>query len=90
MHTKTEDDVILAGALFSTIADTPSNISALLFFHGDGGNFYNPLYLKMGEMLSREGITFLSANRRGHDTISSTGNPDVKGGYAFESVSQSP
>ena len=90
VHTKTEDDVTLAGALFSTIADTPSNISALLFFHGDGGNFYNPLYLKMGEMLSREGITFLSANRRGHDTISSTGNPDVKGGYAFESVSQSP
>ena len=90
VHTQTEDDVTLAGALFSTTTSAPSNVSALLFFHGDGGNFYSPLYLKMGEMLSRQGITFLSANRRGHDTISSTGNPDVKGGYAFESVAQSP
>tara|TARA_B100001750_G_C15520102_1_gene610830 strand:+ start:4329 stop:5192 length:864 start_codon:yes stop_codon:yes gene_type:complete len=90
VHTQTEDNVTLAGALFSTTANAPSNVSALLFFHGDGGNFYSPLYLKMGEMLSQQGITFLSANRRGHDTISSTGNPDVKGGYAFESVAQSP
>ena len=90
VHTLTRDDVTLAGALFLPKTKASTNISALLFFHGDGGNFYNPLYIRMGEMLSEHGITFLSANRRGHDTISSTGNPEVKGGYAFESVSHSP
>lgn len=86
VHIQTSDEVNLAGAMFSA----SKNNSAFLFFHGDGGNFYSPLYLNMGKFFSSHGITFLSANRRGHDIMSNTGNTNISGGYAFESINDFP
>ena len=86
VHIQTSDEVNLAGAMFSA----SKNNSAFLFFHGDGGNFYSPLYLNMGKFFSSHGITFLSANRRGHDIMSNTGNANISGGYAFESIKDFP
>ena len=65
-------------------------ISAVIFLHGDGGNFYSPLYLYLGETLAKNGITFLSANRKGHDIISHGVPGGLPKGYTFESVSEAP
>ncbi|SVD30298.1 uncharacterized protein METZ01_LOCUS383152, partial [marine metagenome] len=91
VHKVTSDGIPLAGAYIETSEKLPKNaISAVVFFHGDGGNFYSPLYLSLGEVLARNGITFLSANRRGHDIMSHGARGELAKGYAFESVSEAP
>ena len=91
VHKVTSDGILLAGAYIETNEGLPKKaISAVIFLHGDGGNFYSPLYLSLGEILAKNGITFLSANRRGHDIISHGARGGPPKGYAFESVSEAP
>ena len=42
VYTKTSDDILLAGSYIDADSCKNKSISALIFFHGDGGNFYNP------------------------------------------------
>ena len=86
----TEDGLSLTGAFFAPQARASGSIEALVFFHGDGGHFYRPLYLAMGQHLAERGIAFLAANRRGHDQVSNGVPGGPLRGYAFESVSESP
>ena len=86
----TPDGIGLAGAYFAPAeVDRGSGVDAVLFFHGDCGNFYGRLYLGLGQRMGGEGIAFVSANRRGHDHVSGGAKGGPLAGYAFESVDDS-
>ena len=91
VHTTTSDDIVLSGAYFEAkqLVQNPK-VDAIIFFHGDGGNFYGNLLLELGELFSSAGVSFLAANRRGHDVIARGAPNGALKGYAFESVSESP
>ena len=78
---------VLSGAYFAPADGVQANaVDAVLFFHGDGGNFYSSLYLRLGQRMAQQGIAFLTANRRGHDHVASGVRGGPLAGYAFESV----
>ncbi len=86
----TSEGIKLSGAYFApTSVDRPSSVEALIYFHGDGGHFYNPLYLWLGQRFAERGIAFLAANRRGHDHVANGAKGGPLAGYAFESVDDS-
>ena len=86
----TSDGIPLSGAYFAPISTGRSHsVDAILFFHGDGGNFYSSLYLWLGQRMSEQGIALLTANRRGHDHIAAGARGGPLAGYAFESVDDS-
>lgn len=86
----TPDGISLSGAYFAPTNEvTPPSVDAVLFFHGDCGNFYGRLYLGLGQRMAENGIAFLSANRRGHDHVASGAKGGSLAGYAFESVHDS-
>lgn len=64
LSVRTEDGVLLHGAMFEPREDT--GIGALLT-HGGWGNFYTGLGRFLPGALSRSGIACLSLNNRGHD-----------------------
>jgi alpha-beta hydrolase superfamily lysophospholipase len=71
VEVQTTDGMTLGGAYFApSNVESGSTVEAVCFFHGDGGHFYRPLYLELGQRLAEQGIAFLAANRRGHDTVS--------------------
>ena len=86
----TTDGIQLSGAYFAA-ADTGQThpVDAVMFFHGDSGNFYSRLYLSLGEWFAERGIAFLTGNRRGHDHVSNGARGGPLMGYAFESVRDS-
>ena len=86
----TTDGLSLSGALFTPSKMASGPIDAFVFFQGDGGHFYRPLYLGMGEYFSQRGIAFITANRRGHDMVAGGAPGGRLQGYAFESVAESP
>ena len=86
----TSDGISLSGAYFAPEGPAPAGVDALVFFHGDGGHFYRPLYLGLGQRLAAQGIAVVTANRRGHDAVASGAQNGPLKGYAFESVSESP
>ena len=86
----TPEGISLSGAYFAPKdVSRPTSIDAILFFHGDGGHFYSNLYLELGQRMAEQGIAFLTANRRGHDHVSSGVRGGPLAGYAFESVDDS-
>ena len=86
----TPEGISLSGAYFTPVGDAQfDSVDAVLFFHGDGGNFYGKLYLGLGRRMAEKGIAFLSANRRGHDHVASGAKGGPLAGYAFESVDDS-
>jgi len=90
VHVTTRDGIVLAGAYFEPHGTPPEGVDAVVFLHGDGGNFYSPLYLNLGSHLATAGIACLVANRRGHDLVSHGVSGGPLAGYAFESVSDAP
>ena len=83
----TPDGIPLSGAYFAPRKVGASHpVDAVLFFHGDCGNFYGSLYLWLGERMAEQGIAFLTANRRGHDHVANGVRGGTLAGYAFESV----
>ena len=90
VEVQTSDGMTLGGAYFVPAdVDRGSSVEAVCFFHGDGGHFYRPLYLELGQRLAERGIAFLAANRRGHDTVSAGARGGPPKGYAYESVDES-
>ena len=90
VEVQTSDGMTLGGAYFAPAdVDRGSSVEAVCFFHGDGGHFYRPLYLELGQRLAERGIAFLAANRRGHDIVSAGARDGPPKGYAFESVDES-
>ena len=86
----TPDGFPLSGAYFAPAdVDSSYSVDAILFFHGDGGNFYGSLYLGLGQRMAERGIAFLTANRRGHDHVANGVRGGPLAGYAFESVDDS-
>ena len=86
----TPEGIVLSGAYFAAADASQSHpVDAILFFHGDGGHFYSSLYLELGQRMSRRGIAFLTANRRGHDHLANGARGGPLAGYAFESVDDS-
>ncbi len=86
----TQDGVPLGGAYLAPSVDRRlTAVSAVCFFHGDGGHFYRKLYLELGARLASHGIAFLAANRRGHDIVSNGAPDGPLAGYAHESVDDS-
>lgn len=84
----TTDGIPLSGAYFRAESRSNVGIDAFIYFHGDGGNFYSRLLLQLGEMFASQGVSFLAANRRGHDLVSSGVRGGPLKGYAFESVQE--
>ena len=84
----TTDGIALSGAYFGAEPRSDVDVDAFIYFHGDGGHFYGRLLLQLGEMFSNQGISFLAANRRGHDIVSSGVRGGPLKGYAFESVQE--
>ena len=86
----TPEGIVLSGA-YSAPASLGRyySVDAILFFHGDGGNFYSSLYLELGQRMAEQGIAFLTANRRGHDHVANGVRGGPLAGYAFESVDDS-
>ena len=86
----TSEGIPLCGAYFTPArVDVSCSIDAIVFFHGDGGNFYGSLYLELGQRMAEQGVAFLTANRRGHDHVSNGVRGGPLAGYAFESVDDS-
>ena len=86
----TTEGIPLSGAYFAPAdVSTSCSVDAILFFHGDGGNFYGSLYLELGQRMAERGIAFLTANRRGHDHLANGARGGPLAGYAFESVDDS-
>ena len=86
----TPEGIALSGAYFAPTGQGGSQtVDAVLFFHGDGGHFYSPMYLGLGQRLAEQGIAFLTANRRGHDQVANGVRGGPLAGYAFESVDES-
>ena len=86
----TPEGIILSGAYFApTSAERSGSVDAILFFHGDSGNFYSSLYLELGRRMAERGIAFLTGNRRGHDHVANGVRGGALAGYAFESVDDS-
>ena len=86
----TPEGIKLSGAYFAPAGvERASSVDVFMYFHGDGGHFYNPLYLWLGERMAERGIAFLAANRRGHDHVAGGARGGPLAGYAFESVDDS-
>lgn len=86
----TPEGIPLSGAYFAPAnVERSHSVDAILFFHGDGGNFYGSLYLGLGQRMAEQGIAFLAANRRGHDHLANGARGGPLAGYAFESVDDS-
>ena len=86
----TPEGIVLSGAYFAPASlGRYYSVDAILFFHGDGGNFYSSLYLGLGQRMAEQGIAFLTANRRGHDHVANGVRGGPLAGYAFESVDDS-
>ncbi len=94
VRTVTRDGLRLDGALFNSVEGTNSKspaprVTAALLLHGVGGNFYSsstfePLIPKLQDA----GITVLTVNTRGHDSVFSAnlGNVRRRMGAAYETV----
>ena len=85
----TSDEISLSGAYSEAKGDAGLGVDCLMYFHGDGGNFYGGLLRQLGTMFSEAGLSLLAANRRGHDMISTGVRGGALKGYAFESVEES-
>ena len=85
----TPEGIPLSGAYFAGSGNGRANADAMVFLHGDGGHFYAPLNLGLGEFIAASGVAFLAANRRGHDLVSHGAKGGPLAGYAFESVADS-
>ena len=86
----TPEGITLAGAYFAPAnVGRPNSVDAVLFFHGDGGNFYSGLYLELSQRMAEKGIAFLTGSRRGHDHVANGVRGGPLAGYAFESVDDS-
>ena len=86
----TPEGIMLSGAYFApTGTERTGSVDAILFFHGDSGNFYSSLYLELGQRMAERGIAFLTGNRRGHDHVANGARGGALAGYAFESVDDS-
>ena len=86
----TPEGITLSGAYFApTGTERTGSVDAILFFHGDSGNFYSSLYLELGQRMAERGIAFLTGNRRGHDHVANGVRGGALAGYAFESVDDS-
>ncbi len=86
----TPEGITLTGAYFAPAKVGRSySVDAVLFFHGDSGNFYSGLYLELGRRIAEKGIAFLTGNRRGHDHVANGVRGGPLAGYAFESVDDS-
>ncbi|MXY47153.1 MAG: lysophospholipase [Chloroflexi bacterium] len=86
----TPEGIVLSGAYFAPTGTKRSgSVEAILFFHGDSGNFYSSLYLELGQRMAKRGIAFLTGNRRGHDHVANGVRGGALAGYAFESVGDS-
>jgi hypothetical protein len=86
----TADGIPLSGAYFANKTGNAFGVDALIYFHGDGGNFYGKHLMQLGGLSSSNGLAFLAANRRGHDIIANGVRGGALQGYAYESVSDSP
>ncbi|MBE0599526.1 MAG: alpha/beta fold hydrolase [Desulfuromonadales bacterium] len=64
VSTRTDDGVLLHGALFES---EPHGVTAVLIVHGGWGNFYTGLGRFLPAALVADGIACLSLNNRGHD-----------------------
>ncbi len=87
----TPDSIPLTGAYFAPERrDDGLAADALIYLHGDGGHFYAPLYMELGQRFAERGLAFLTANRRGHDMVSRGAPGGDRKGYAYESVEEAP
>ena len=64
--TDTEDGIRLDGALISPLVPTARPI-AVVWVHGGGSNFYQPMYVRVGRALAARRLAFITGNTRGHD-----------------------
>jgi pimeloyl-ACP methyl ester carboxylesterase len=79
---RTEDGITNGGAIFAPPKDSAKPI-AVIWFHGNGVNFYYPTYVKIGRALAERGYTCITANTRMHDlgTIAGwRGEKRIRGG----------
>lgn len=61
---ETDDGLHLTGALWTP--ETGASHTAIVLCPGTGGEFYDPLFVALGEQLSAAGYMTLSMNRRDH------------------------
>ena len=58
----TPDGIPLTGAYFAPERrDDGLAADALIYLHGDGGHFYAPLYMELGQRFAERGLAFLAA-----------------------------
>src|SRR5437868_4831873 len=82
----TEDGLIHTGAVVRP-PDGTSHRPPILWFHGGGGNFYMPGYLRIARALAERGYAVVLANTRGHDHTTMQmrrGTYPALGGVAWE------
>src|SRR5450631_3796142 len=66
VFTKSNDDVLNAGVMFSAKKEVAKTIAVILV-HGWGINFYSPTYVSIGRELAEQGYTCFAVNTRMHD-----------------------
>jgi pimeloyl-ACP methyl ester carboxylesterase len=103
IYTTSEDGFLLEGVLIRPVDGTIHPIGVVCV-HGNAGRFYDYPYVTIGRALAKQGLTFVSANTRGHDISafmwrSSGGKPTpwnapdgmpTGAGSAWEHLDESP
>ncbi len=90
--TDTEDGIRLDGALIGPSAPSARPI-AVVWVHGGGSNFYQPMYVRVGRVLAARRLVFITGNTRGHDYGSWCEHADgtsFLGGAAWERLEEAP
>jgi len=88
--TDAEDGVRLDGALIHPLVPTARPI-AVVWVHGGGSNFYQPMYVRVGRALAARRLMFITGNSRGHDYGSWCEHADgtsFLGGVAWERLEE--
>jgi pimeloyl-ACP methyl ester carboxylesterase len=93
VYTESEDGLDLEGVIIRP--GTGGTLStAVVWIHGNTGNFYFFPYVVIGRALAQKGYPFISGNTRGHDVSASLWNlrqeKEVAGGSAWEKLEEAP
>ena len=87
-----EDGVGLDGALIRPTTGTPT--TAIVWIHGNTGQFHSMSYILIGRVLAERGYLFVTGDTRGHDVVAQNFNVKtfemVAGGSAWERFEEAP
>jgi hypothetical protein len=62
VYVRSEDDIVNGGAIFTPPKNSAKPV-AIIWIHGWGTNFYEPIYIAIGRVLAERGYTCITGTR---------------------------